>query len=50
MVRRLHDTGKNWYWIFIGLIPIAGIIILLVFLATPTKYPFENQFGNLNQV
>ena len=33
-VRRLHDTGRSGWWIFINLIPVAGGIILLVFLAT----------------
>ena len=30
-VRRLHDTGKVGWFIFIGLIPIFGGIVLLVF-------------------
>lgn len=29
-IRRLHDTGKSWVYILMGLIPIAGLIILLV--------------------
>ena len=29
-IRRLHDTGKAWYYIFMGLIPLAGFIILIV--------------------
>ena len=29
-IRRLHDTGKHWYYIFMGLIPLAGFIILIV--------------------
>jgi hypothetical protein len=33
-VRRLHDTGRSGWWFFIGLIPIVGAIILIVFLAT----------------
>ena len=35
-VRRLRDAGKQWYWIFIGLIPLVGGIILIVFLCQPT--------------
>lgn len=31
-VRRLHDTGRSGWWILIGLIPIVGSIILLVFM------------------
>ena len=30
-VRRLHDTGKSWVYLLMGLIPIAGFIILIVF-------------------
>ena len=30
-IRRLHDIGKNAWFILIGLIPIVGPIILLVF-------------------
>lgn len=29
-IRRLHDTGKHWYYIFMGLIPLAGFVILIV--------------------
>lgn len=29
-IRRLHDTGKAWYYMFMGLIPLAGFIILIV--------------------
>lgn len=30
-VRRLHDTGRTGWWILIGLVPIVGGIVLLVF-------------------
>ena len=30
--RRLHDTGRSGWWLLIGLIPIVGWIILIVFL------------------
>jgi len=30
-IRRLHDTSRTGWWILIGLIPIVGWIILLVF-------------------
>ena len=49
-VRRLHDRGRSWPWIFICLIPLVGAIILIVMLASPSKLPHENQFGNLPQV
>src|SRR5579885_3452087 len=31
MVRRLHDTNKSGWMILLGLIPLAGGIIMLVF-------------------
>lgn len=31
-VRRLRDAGKAWGWIFIGLVPLVGWIVLIVFL------------------
>ena len=42
--RRMHDTnrsGWNWLW---GIIPFVGIVILIVFLAQPTK-PGENKYA-----
>ena len=43
-VRRLHDIGRSGWWYFIGLIPLAGAIILLVFMCTDSQ-PGDNQFG-----
>lgn len=33
-VRRLHDTNRSGWWLLIGLVPIVGAIVLLVFFAT----------------
>ena len=35
-VRRLRDTGRNWTNIFWLLVPIAGAIVLIVFLTQPS--------------
>jgi len=43
-VRRLHDTGKSGWFLLIGLIPIIGFIVLIVFLATDTVRT-PNQYG-----
>ena len=32
--RRLHDTGRSGWWLLIGIIPLIGWIILIVFFAT----------------
>ena len=43
-VRRLHDTSRSGWWILIGIIPIIGWILLIVWFCTDSK-PGENQFG-----
>ena len=30
-IRRLHDTDHSGWWLLIGLIPIIGFIVLLIF-------------------
>jgi uncharacterized membrane protein YhaH (DUF805 family) len=30
-IRRLHDTNRTGWWVLIGLIPIIGFIVLLIF-------------------
>lgn len=44
-VRRLHDTGRSGWWILIGLIPLIGGIILLVFLVQDSEAA-ANQYGD----
>jgi uncharacterized membrane protein YhaH (DUF805 family) len=43
--RRLHDIGKSGWWLLLGLIPIIGWIILIVWLATKTDAA-ANEYGN----
>ena len=43
-VRRLHDIGKSGWWILIGLIPLIGSIILLVWYCTEGQR-CENEWG-----
>jgi uncharacterized membrane protein YhaH (DUF805 family) len=31
-VRRLHDSDRTGWWCLIGLVPIVGVIVLIVFL------------------
>ena len=43
-VRRLHDTGRSGWWLLLGLIPLIGAIVLIIFYATDGQ-PGENQYG-----
>jgi uncharacterized membrane protein YhaH (DUF805 family) len=42
-IRRLHDTDRSGWWILIGLIPIIGWILLIVWFCTDSKA--DNQYG-----
>ncbi|WP_229671063.1 DUF805 domain-containing protein [Deinococcus aquiradiocola] len=42
--RRLHDTGRSGWWQLIAFVPLAGLIVLLVFLATEGT-PSSNRWG-----
>ena len=42
--RRLHDTGRSGIWILIGLIPLIGEIILIVFFVQDSQ-PGDNKYG-----
>ena len=41
--RRLHDIGRSGGWYFIGLVPLVGWIILLVFFCKDSDA--DNRFG-----
>ncbi len=43
-VRRLHDTDRSGWWILIGLVPLIGSIVLLVFYVMDST-PGQNRFG-----
>lgn len=43
-VRRLHDTNRRGWWVLIGLVPIVGHIVLIVF-AVQDSQPGANRFG-----
>jgi uncharacterized membrane protein YhaH (DUF805 family) len=42
--RRLHDTGRSAWWLLIGLVPLVGPIVLLVFFVQDSQ-PGSNQYG-----
>lgn len=42
--RRLHDIGKSAWWLLIGLIPLVGAIVLIVFYCLDSQ-PETNAYG-----
>ncbi|MDO9214018.1 MAG: DUF805 domain-containing protein [Methylococcales bacterium] len=44
-VRRLHDTDRSGWWMFILLIPVIGVIALLVFFVQDSKAG-TNEYGD----
>lgn len=42
--RRLHDIGKSGWWLLLGLIPVIGIIILIIWFIMDTKSD-SNRWG-----
>ncbi len=43
-LRRLHDTDRSGWWVLIGLIPLIGVIILLVYMILKGNEG-DNRFG-----
>lgn len=43
-VRRLHDTGRSAWWLFLMVIPLVGAVVLLVFLCLDSQ-PERNEWG-----
>jgi uncharacterized membrane protein YhaH (DUF805 family) len=43
-VRRLHDTGRSGWWLFIAWVPFVGVIVLIVMLLQDSQ-PGENRYG-----
>ena len=42
-IRRLHDTNRSGWWLFIILLPIGQIILLIYYLED--SYIGENEYG-----
>jgi uncharacterized membrane protein YhaH (DUF805 family) len=44
LIRRLHDTNRSGWWVLIGLVPLAGAIVLLVFTVEDSNKG-DNKYG-----
>ena len=42
--RRFHDIGKSGWWLLIGLIPLLGGLILIIFFVLDSN-PGDNKYG-----
>jgi uncharacterized membrane protein YhaH (DUF805 family) len=42
-VRRLHDSGRTGWWLLIGLIPVIGTIVLIIFYVQDSQG--DNKYG-----
>ena len=43
-IRRLHDTGKSGWWLFITFVPYIGGLILFIFMCTDSQKE-SNKYG-----
>ncbi len=43
-VRRLHDTNHSGWWLFIGMVPLVGAIVLIVYMVSDSQQG-ENKYG-----
>jgi uncharacterized membrane protein YhaH (DUF805 family) len=43
-VRRLHDTGRTGWWVLIGIVPLVGAVVMLVFLCSDSESG-QNKYG-----
>lgn len=42
--RRLHDIDRSGWWLLVGLVPLLGQLILIIWFVTPGT-PGTNRFG-----
>ncbi len=42
-VRRLRDIGKNWQWLFLGIIPVVNVMLVYFFCLPSTKVTVKSR-------
>ena len=48
-IRRLHDVGHSGWWYLLGIIPVIGAIVLLVWYCSASE-PQSNRFGDVPNI
>lgn len=43
-IRRLHDTNRSGWWLLLGLVPLIGAIVLIIFFVSDGTSG-DNQYG-----
>jgi len=43
MIRRIKDSGRNWYYIFLAFLPGAGPVLLVILLCLPSYYKVKEK-------
>src|SRR6478752_1744385 len=41
LVRRYHDAGHSGWWVLLLIVPVAGVVVWLIFTLTDSKPPNE---------
>lgn len=44
-IRRLHDIGKSGWYVWVGLIPIVGQVLLIIWISRPSDG--DNRYGSI---
>lgn len=46
-IRRLHDTDRSGWWIFLGCVPLIGLILIVWYCTPGTPGPNKYGVGNI---
>lgn len=44
-VRRLHDTNRSGWWLFIAFVPIVGVVVIFIFMVQDSQTG-NNEYGH----
>ena len=46
-IRRMHDTGKSGWMLLLLIIPIAGLVLMILWFIVDAGQPHANQYGDV---